>query len=111
MPPGAREREFRCYLRRLSSRGRIVLKRLLVTLAVVVAGCATPSFAHAGSNLFFGFSDDGPKWGGAAATEPARNAGAGAFRVTLHWVPGETNLTAEDATELSTAVTGTSGLR
>ena len=53
-------------------------------LVVVVAGCATPSFARAGSNLFFGFSDDGQKWSSAAAIEPARSAGAGAFRVPLH---------------------------
>ena len=80
-------------------------------LAVVVAGCAAPSLARAGSNLFFGFSDDGPKWRSGGAIEPARSTGAGAFRVTLHWAPGETNLTASDTADLANAVAVTSGLR
>jgi len=93
------------------SRGHRVLRGLLLILAFVVVACATASFARAGSSLFFGFSDDGPKWTGAAATAPGRTAGAAAFRVTLRWVPGESNLTAQDATDLANAVSGMSDLR
>ena len=75
------------------------------------AACASASFAHAESNLFFGFSDDGPKWGGAAAADPGRAVGASAFRITLQWVPGETDLTPQDITDVANAVAGTSGLR
>ena len=70
------------------SRGHSVLRGVLVVLTFFVATCGTASVARAGSNLFFGFSDDGPKWNGAAAA-PGRAAGASAFRVTLRWVPGE----------------------
>jgi hypothetical protein len=80
-------------------------------LGFFVATCATASFAHAGSNLFLGFSDDGPKWDGATAVAPGRAAGASAFRITLRWVPGESDLTAQDVTDVANAVSGTSGLR
>jgi hypothetical protein len=70
-----------------------------------------PPFARGGSNLLFGFSDDGPKWSGVAASEPAGKVGAGAFLVTLHLVPGKTNLSVQDTTDLSIAVSGLSGLR
>ena len=77
---------------------------------MLVSGGAV-SAAQAGPNLFFGFSDDGPKWGGAAATEPGRDVGAKAFRVLLRWAPGETDLTAQDIGDVANAVAGTSGLR
>jgi len=92
------------------NRGRSFLRGLLVVLAFSVATCGTASVARAGSSLFFGFSDDGPKWNGAAAA-PGRAAGASAFRVTLRWAPGESDLTAQDVTEAATAVSGTPGLR
>ena len=92
------------------NRGRSFLRGLLVVLAFSVATCGTASVARAGSSLFFGFSDDGPKWNGAAAA-PGRAAGASAFRVTLRWAPGESDLTAQDVTEVATAVSGTPGLR
>src|SRR6266550_9468675 len=95
----------------LLSRGHHLLRGLLVMLAFVVVACGTTSVARAGSSLFFGFSDDGPKWTGAAATAPGRTVGAAAFRVTLRWVPGESSLTAQDVTDVATAVSGTSGLR
>jgi hypothetical protein len=87
------------------------LRGVLVVLVFFVAACATPSLARAGSNLFVGFSDDGPKWNGAAAAAPARAAGASSFRVTLRWASGRTDLTAQDISELANAVSGTSGLR
>jgi len=93
------------------SRGHHVLKGLLVLSAFVVASCATASFARAGSNFFFGFSDDGPKWSGADAAAPGRTIGARAFRVTLRWVPGESDLAEQDVTDLTRAVSGTSGFR
>jgi hypothetical protein len=96
---------------RLVSGGRTVLRGLFVVLAVYAATCTTASLARAGPHLFFGFSDDGPKWGGVAAAEPGRAAGANAFRITLRWVPGESDLRAQDVTDVATAVSGTSGLR
>jgi hypothetical protein len=66
---------------------------------------------HAGSGFFFGFSDDGPKWGGAGAVEPGRAVGASAFRITLPWAPGESELTPQDVTDVANAVAATSGLR
>jgi hypothetical protein len=84
---------------------------LLVVLALFVATCATASLARAGTSLFFGFSDDGPEWNGAAAVAPGRAVGATAFRVTLRWAPGESALTAQDITDVARAVSGTSGLR
>jgi hypothetical protein len=83
---------------------------LLVVIAFYVATFGTPSVARAGSSLFFGFSDDGPKWNGSAAA-PGSTVGASAFRVTLRWVPGESDLSAQSVAELATAVSGTSGLR
>jgi hypothetical protein len=66
-----------------------LLAGLLVFSAFVVASCATASLGRAGSNFFFGFSDDGPKWNGADAAAPGRMIGAGAFRITLGWVTGQ----------------------
>src|SRR5436309_3786943 len=68
--------------------GRNGLRALLVVPALLALACAAASSAHAG--FFFGFSDDGPKWGG--AVEPGRAVGASAFRITLNWVPGESDL-------------------
>jgi PASTA domain-containing protein len=87
------------------------LRGLFVVLAVYAATCTTASLARAGPHLFFGFTDDGPKWDGAAAAEPGRAAGATAFRITLRWVPGESDLSAQDVTDVATSVSGTSGLR
>jgi hypothetical protein len=82
----------------------------LVVGLLALAG-ATASAAQAGSGFFFGFSDDGPKWGGAGAVGPGRAVGASAFRITLHWAPGESGLTPQDVTDVATAVGATSGLR
>jgi hypothetical protein len=83
---------------------------LFVVLAVCAALGATTS-ARAGSGFFFGFSDDGPKWGGASAAAPGRTVGASAFRVTVRWIPGESDLNTQDVADLGNAVSGTSGLR
>src|SRR5439155_8760864 len=89
--------------------GRSRLRALLVVPALLAVACAAASSAHAGSGFFFGFSDDGPKWGG--AVEPGRAVGASAFRITLNWVPGESDLTPQDVTDVANAVAATSGLR
>jgi len=87
------------------------LKRWFVGLVLLLAVGATASVARAGSSFFFGFSDDGPKWSGASAVEPARAAGASAMRITLRWAPGESDLTSQDIADVANAVAGTSGLR
>jgi PASTA domain len=92
-------------------RGHGLWRVLVVVLAVCAAASATASLARAGSAFFFGFSDDGPKWGGASATAPGRSVGASAFRVTLRWIPGESDLNAQDVADLGNAVSGTNGLR
>jgi hypothetical protein len=51
--------------------------------------------------MTFGFSDDAPKWHGDAAVAPAAYLGAGAFRLTLYWNPGETDLDAFRRAELA----------
>jgi len=51
------------------------------------------------------------QWDGSAAAQPARDIGAGAFRVTLHWNAGESDLTSQDIADLSNATAGTTGLR
>ena len=85
------------------------MRASLVVPALLALACAAASSAHAGSGFFFGFSDDGPKWGG--AVEPGRAVGASAFRITLNWVPGESDLTPQDVTDVANAVAATSGLR
>ena len=91
--------------------GRSLLRLLWVAIVLAVVGVATASPARAGSKLFVGFSDDGPKWSGTQATSPARAIGARAFRLTLRWAPGQTDLNATDVSELSTAVVSADGLR
>jgi hypothetical protein len=86
-------------------------KAVLFTLALIVGFGVTPSPAGAGPGLVFGFSDDAPKWDAASAAASARSVGASAFRLTLHWGSGESDLTAQDISDLDKAVAGTNGFR
>jgi hypothetical protein len=92
-------------------RGGRIGRGLLIVLACFAAATLTAASARAGTGFFFGFADDGPKWDGSAAVQPARDIGAGAFRVTLHWNAGESDLTSQDIADLSNATSGTTGLR
>jgi fibronectin type 3 domain-containing protein len=77
---------------------------LLLAVAVAAASASTPG-------MLVGFSEDLPKDIGAAAVAPATDLGAGAFRVTLMWSPGQTQLLAADAVKLDRARTATAGMR
>jgi len=92
-------------------RGGRIGRGLLVVLACCAAATVTAASARAGTGFFFGFADDGPKWDGSAAAQPARDLGARAFRVTLHWNAGESELTSQDVVDLSKVTSGTTGLR
>jgi PASTA domain len=85
--------------------------RGLIVLACCAVATMTAGSARAGTGFFFGFADDGPKWDGSAAAQPGRDLGARAFRVTLHWNAGETDLTSQDVADLSKATSVTTGLR
>jgi len=81
-------------------------------LAALAAVVAVPSALPSdGAGFFVGFSDDLPTQLGAAAVTPARQLGASAFRITLRWSPGQTALTAADATRLQTATSAAAGMR
>jgi hypothetical protein len=86
-------------------------KAVLFALALIVGFGVMPSPARAGPGLIFGFSDDAPKWDAASAAASARSVGASAFRLTLHWGSGESDLTAQDISDLDKAVAGTNGFR
>ena len=88
-----------------------MLQRGLLALAALVVAAVLPGSAGAGSNLFFGFTEDAPKWEGTTATSPAQALGAKAFRITLTWPNGATALTAGDISQLDLAVGSSLGLR
>jgi len=81
---------------------------LVAATALVVVPAAVPG---GNPGFFVGFSDDLPKQVGAAAVTPAAQLGAKAFRFTLQWSPGQTDLSSADAAVLSTAVSAASAMR
>ena len=82
------------------------LARAVVVAALASAGAG--STAAAAPGLFFGFSDSAPEWYGDAAVAPARDLGARAFRITLYWNPGETDLDAARRAAVGQAVAAAS---
>jgi chitodextrinase len=76
------------------------------TLAAVGAASASPP-----GGMFVGFTENLPKDIGAAAVAPATDLGAGAFRITLMWSPGQTQLLDADVAKLDRATAATGGLR
>jgi hypothetical protein len=86
------------------------MRRAAVLVAFVLA-LALPSAAAASSNLFVGFSDDSLKYEPAFAAPIARDLGAQAFRVTLLWSKGQTDLDAVQTAQLDTMMGGAAGLR
>jgi hypothetical protein len=79
--------------------------------ALGAAAVLVVSPARADSNLLFGFSDDSAKWEGANVTDPARDIGAAALRLSLRWSPGQTELDQETANQLDYAIAAAGGLR
>jgi chitodextrinase len=79
---------------------------LAVALAVVV-----PAAPLADGTFFVGFSEDRVKDGGASVVTPAADLGAKAFRVTLMWEPGQTELTSSAITGLNRASSAAADMR
>jgi fibronectin type 3 domain-containing protein len=90
-----------------------VLSRVALVVAAAAALLVVPAAQPAaeGTPFFFGFTEDIPKEIGSDAVAPAAALGAKAFRITLMWSPGQTQLTAEDAGKLDRAVNAAAGMR
>jgi fibronectin type 3 domain-containing protein len=74
-------------------------------------GAIGAASASAPGAMLVGFTEDLPKEIGAVAVAPAADLGAGAFRITLTWSPGQTQLVDADAAKLDRATAATGGLR
>jgi hypothetical protein len=81
----------------------------LASIAVLLAGTAARSEAAPG--LIVGVTDNAFRWQSLVATATARDLGLTAFRVSLEWSPGLTDLTAGDAANLDAMVSAAAGLR
>jgi RTX calcium-binding nonapeptide repeat (4 copies) len=79
--------------------------------AALLLGSATARPALEGPGFFVGFSDDMPRAIGTQAVTPARELGAGAFRFTLQWAPGQTRVADHDIADFQEAVRDTAGLK
>jgi chitodextrinase len=89
-----------------------MIRRLLFAAVAAAPLVVVASAAPSGNQGFVvGFSEDRPKWIGAQAVEPAADLGAGAFRVTLQWTPGQTSLSASNVADLDRATAATQGMR
>ncbi|MFL5954129.1 MAG: fibronectin type III domain-containing protein [Gaiellaceae bacterium] len=84
-----------------------------MAFAAAFASLAVAPAAVSGGNsgFFIGFADDLPKQVGADAVTPATELGASAFRFTLQWTPGQTQLSAADTAGLDRAVGAATGSR
>jgi hypothetical protein len=84
-----------------------------IAIVVALAGAlAVPSARTASpAGFFVGFTEDLPKAIGSSAVEPAAQLGARAFRITLMWSPGQTQLTAADQEQLDRATAAAQGMR
>jgi hypothetical protein len=79
--------------------------------AVLLLAAATAQPALDGEGFFVGFSDDMPRAVGEEAVNPAGDLGAGAFRFTLQWQPGQTRVANSDIADLEQAVADTTGMK
>src|SRR5215207_5229788 len=88
--------------------GRVVKLSCVAVVAAsatLLLGAATARPASDGSGFFVGFSEDLPRAIGTEAVTPARDLGAGAFRFTLQWEPGQTRVADSDIVDFQDAVT------
>jgi hypothetical protein len=85
--------------------------RRTAAVAALTCALALPQAAAASSNLFFGFSDDSLKYEPSVAVPIARDLGAQAFRVTLLWSKGQTDLDPTQIANFDSAVLGSEGMR
>jgi hypothetical protein len=78
---------------------------------VAVLLAVAPSRSDAAPGLIVGVTDDAFRWQPDAAAAVSRDLGLSAFRVTLEWSPGQTELTDRDTVNLDAMVAATAGLR
>jgi hypothetical protein len=83
----------------------------VLAVSVTLLGAATARPALDGPGFFAGFSDDMPRAIGTAAVTPARELGAGAFRFTLQWEPGQTRVSDIDIDDFREALRDTAGMK
>jgi RTX calcium-binding nonapeptide repeat (4 copies) len=83
---------------------------VVVASAMLLLGAASAQPA-ANADFFVGFSDDMPRAIGVQAVTPARELGAGAFRFTLQWAPGQTRVADHDVADFQDAVRDTAGMK
>ena len=76
---------------------------------LLAAATARPALEVPG--FFVGFSDDMPRAIGPDAVTPARELGAGAFRFTLQWEPGQTRVSDVDIEDFREALRDTAGMK
>ena len=81
----------------------------LTLVAVLLA--VVPSRSEAAPGLIVGVTDDAFRWQPDAAAAVSRDLGLSAFRLTLEWSPGRTELADGDAVNLDAMVAATAGLR
>ena len=83
---------------------------LVAASATLLLGAVTAQPA-ANVGLLVGFSDDMPRAIGPQAVTPARDLGAGAFRFTLQWTPGQSRVADQDVADLQDALRDTVGMK
>src|SRR5215207_2269621 len=94
--------------------GRVVKLSCVAVVAAsatLLLGAATARPASDGSGFFVGFSEDLPRAIGTQAVTPARDLGAGAFRFTLQWAPGQTRVAESDVLDFQDAIRDTNGMK
>jgi hypothetical protein len=85
--------------------------RLLGLMSIAVLCAVAPTRAVAAPGLIVGVTDNAFRWQSLVATATARDLGVTAFRVSLEWSPGQTDLTTDDAANLDAMVGAAAGLR
>jgi chitodextrinase len=88
-----------------------VLAIAAVALTTVLLALPAASAEVGGTQILVGFTDDLLKNEGTVAAGPARDLGAGAFRITLMWDPGQTQLDPNEIGDLDRATRAATGLK
>ncbi len=82
-----------------------------VVLTTVLLSLPAASAQVGGAPILVGFTDDLLKSQGAVAVAPAQDLGAKAFRITLLWDPGQTQLDPAETGDLDRATRAAAGLK
>jgi hypothetical protein len=86
-------------------------KSRVVMLVIVLAAALQTGAARGDSNLIVGLSDDSLMGSSAETIALARDLGVGAFRLSLNWQAGQTQLAPSERAGLDNAVAAASGAR